>query len=141
MKMQNTEKQIIIRKNGIAVFRDKKILMARSKKNPEVFYFPGGKMEAGETDIQCMERETMEELSASIDVANTKFLERFQEPAHNKLNILIDISLYETNLLDDPKPSSEVEEIRYFDSSIDPKHLDILGKKVFAWLKKNDYIR
>ena len=139
--MQNTEKQIIIRKNGIAVFRDKKILMARSKKNPEVFYFPGGKMEAGETDIQCMERETMEELSASIDVANTKFLERFQEPAHNKLNILIDISLYETNLLDDPKPSSEVEEIRYFDSSIDPKHLDILGKKVFAWLKKNDYIR
>ncbi len=138
--MENTNKQNIIRKIGIAVFRDKKILMARSKKNTDVFYFPGGKIEAGETDIQCMERETMEELSANIDVASTKLLERFHEPAHNKPNTFIDISLYETRLLNEPQPSSEIEEIRYFDSSIDPKHVDVLGKKVFAWLKENRYI-
>ena len=116
-------KKTLIWKIGLAVFRDGQILMARSKKNSEVFYIPGGKVEADETDIQCLERETAEELSVGIDVPQTKFLAEFEEVAHNRPDILVNLRLYETRLLAEPKPASEIEELRYFDSSIDSRFL------------------
>lgn len=138
--MIDNKEKTLIRKIGLAVFHDGKILMARSIKNSDVFYIPGGKIEVGETDVECLERETKEELSAEIDKTQTRFLAEFQEIAHNRPDVLVNLKLYETRLLSDPQPDSEIEELRYFDSSIDSKHIDLLGSKIFAWLKNNNYI-
>jgi 8-oxo-dGTP diphosphatase len=138
--MNPASEQTIIRKIGLAVFQDGKILMARSKKNADVFYFPGGKIDTGETDLHCLDRESREELSVGVDLSSTALLAEFSEPAHNKPNIIVELKLYRTALLGEPQPASEIEEVRYFDSSIDPKHLDVLGTKVFAWLKEQGLI-
>ena len=52
----------IIKKVALAVFKDKKMLQVRSKKHPEVFFTLGGKIEEGETDIECLKREINEEI-------------------------------------------------------------------------------
>ena len=41
----------IIEKAGLAVFKDKKILLTRHRDEPEIFFSLGGKIEPGETDI------------------------------------------------------------------------------------------
>ena len=131
----------IIKKIGIIVFKDKKILMARSNKNADVFYFPGGKFETGESDIDCLQRESKEELGTTAKPESIKFLSEFEDVAHGKeTDVKLNIKLYECELVSEPEASSEIEEIKYFDSSVDPKHLDIIGGKIFSWLKENNYI-
>ncbi len=131
----------IIRKVGVAIIKDRKILLARSKKNVEVFYLPGGKYEANETDIECMQRELKEELDTTAKIETVKFLKEFNGVAHGKdSNTKLFTKLYICELVSNPKASSEIAEIRYFDSSIDAKHKSILGEKIIIWLKQNDYI-
>ena len=50
------------------------------------------------------------------------------------------IRLYKGKLLGKPIPSSEIVEVRYFDSTIAQKHLTPASEKIFAWLKAHDYI-
>lgn len=132
--------KITTHKIGLAVFKDRKILMARSKKNPEIFYFPGGKPEASETDAACLQRETMEELSAHLDTSSIKLIGEFSAPIHDKPNYDINLKLYSATLLDEPAPSSEIAEIQYFDSTIPYKHTDALVMKIFAYLQEHNYI-
>ncbi len=44
------------------IIQDKKLLMVRKKK---VWILPGGKVEPGETDLECLVREIAEELSGT----------------------------------------------------------------------------
>ena len=132
----------IIRKIGIAVFKDGKILMARSKKNAEIFYVPGGKLEKEESDTDCLKRECLEELGVAVESDTIKYLQTFEGPAHGQPEgTLINTKLYQCTLEDEPKASSEIEEIRYFDSVSDRQHLsEFAGEYIFPWLKKNNYI-
>ncbi len=45
-----------INKIALAVFKDKKMLMVRSQKNNKVFYSLDGKVDKGESDLECIER-------------------------------------------------------------------------------------
>ncbi len=131
-----------IRKVGIAIFKDKKILMARSAKNPEVFYVPGGKFEKDESDIECLKRECLEELSTTIKDDTIKFLHEFKDQAYGKeKGVLFVMRLYSVEVEGEPAPQSEIAELQYFDSSVDKKHLSETGlMKIFPWLKENGYI-
>jgi len=130
----------IIRKVALAVFKDKKMLMARSAKHEFVFYTPGGKIEAGESEADALKREIQEELHAQIDEASLEFLHEFEAPAHGRIDTLVNIRLYKGTLLSKPKASGEVAEISYFDSTVDEKHLSEPGKLIFAWAKKRGYM-
>jgi len=131
-----------IRKIGIAVFQDGKILMARSGKNAEIFYIPGGKLEENESDMDCLERECLEELGVKPKIDSIKYLYTFEGPAHGKVEgTKINTKLYLSELTSEPKASSEIEELQYFDSSTDKKHLsDFASEYIFPWLKENKYI-
>ena len=131
-----------IRKIGIAVFKDGKILMARSKKNTEIFYIPGGKLEDGESDTDCLNRECLEELGIKVKSGTIKYLQTFEGPAHGQPEgTLINTKLYQCELEGEPKASSEIEEIGYFDSISDREHLsEFAGEYIFPWLKENKYI-
>ncbi len=131
----------IIRKIGIAILQDKKILMARSKKNTEIFYVPGGKLEQGESDIECLKRECKEELNVEIKTESIQYLNTFEGPAHGQPEgTLINTKLYLGEPLREPKASSEIEEIKYF-SSQDQKQLsEFAAHYIFPWLKDNNYI-
>jgi len=65
----------IIKKIALAVFKDRKMLQVRTSKQPEVFYTLGGKIEKGETDLECLRREVKEEIGC--EVTSIKFLHEF----------------------------------------------------------------
>lgn len=131
----------IIHKVALAPFNNKKILLVRSSRKDEVFYTLGGKIKEGESDVECLKREVFEEIGCSIDEHSLHFLHEFLGPAHGHQNSLLSIKLYEGKLKGEPKVSSEVFEIGYFDSKSPKKHLsEIAQTKIFPWLKKHGYI-
>ncbi len=135
--MASTNK--IIYKVGLANFKDGKMLMARSI-GKDVFYCAGGKFEKGESDIDCLKREIKEELGVELDEKSIKFLKQFEDVAHGKPDTRVNIKMYEAELLSEPKPNQEIEEIRYLDSTADPKILAPIDIQIFAWLKEQKLI-
>jgi len=130
----------IIHKIALAVFKDKKLLMVRSAKHPEKFFNLGGKPEQGETELECLAREVAEEVQSTIKEGTLHFLRSFEAPAHGKENTIVKFQLYTGQLTSEPVPATEIEEVRYFDSSIDEKHLTPLSSEVFAWLRMQQLI-
>ncbi len=130
----------IIQKVALAIFKDKKIMLVRSRRKDEIFYTLGGKIKMGESDLECLRREVYEEVGCTIDLDSLKFLHEFEGPAHGSKRIL-NIRMYIGKLIGKPKISSEVFELGYFDSNSPRKHLsEIAQKKIFPWLKKHGYI-
>ena len=130
-----------IRKVALAVFRGRKLLQVRTKSQESVFYTLGGKIEKGESDMECLKREVKEEINCEIDEPSLKFLTEFEDIAHGQGGALVNIRMYEGNLIGEPKPSSEVVEINYFDTGSDKKYLSLIAQRtIFPWLKKNNYI-
>lgn len=134
-----SESKKVIRKIGAAFFSDGKVLMTRSH-GIDVLYVPGGKLEEGESDIDCLAREIMEELNVEIDRETVKFLEEFQDEAYGKINADVNIRLFTGKLLGEPKATNEVAEIIFADSSIDSKYLAPIDRQILPWLKKKGYI-
>lgn len=130
-----------IQKVALAVFKNQKVLQVRTKKNTQVFYTLGGKLEKGESDIECLKREVKEEINCEIDESSIKFLTEFEDVAHGKDNTILNIRMYEGKLIGEPKPSSEIVEIGWFDINSDKKHLSIIAQRtIFPWLKRHRYI-
>lgn len=130
-----------IRKVALAVFKNKKLLQVRTSKQKSVFYTLGGKIEEGESDMDCLKREVKEEIGCFLNESSVKFLATFQDVAHGKDGDLVNIRMYEGRLIGSPKPSSEVVEIGWFDSQSDKKHLSVIAQRtIFPWLKENGYI-
>lgn len=131
----------IIRKVALAVFKNKKLLQVRTGKQKNVFYTLGGKIEEGESEIECLKREVKEEVGCGVDESSVNFLAEFEDVAHGKGEDLVNIRMYEGKLVGSPKPSSEVVEIGWFDSQSDKKHLSVIAQRtIFPWLKENGYI-
>lgn len=141
-KPANNNQVRLIRKVALAYFKDKKVLMGRDNKNDEVFIMIGGKVEEGETDEKCLVREVKEELDVEIDRNSISFLQEFNGPAHGKdKNVILNIRLYEANIIGEPHLTQEIVEIQYFDSKTDKKHISEIGQtQIFPWLKEHGYI-
>lgn len=52
---------------GLIQIENDKILLVKKR---DVWIFPGGKRNLGETDTQCLERELMEELNVRVSIGN-----------------------------------------------------------------------
>jgi 8-oxo-dGTP pyrophosphatase MutT (NUDIX family) len=130
----------VIKKVALAVFKDRKVMFVRSHKNENTFYNVGGKFEEGETDVDCLVREVKEEVNSELDRNTIKFLHEFETEAHGKENTMLNIRLYSGELLHEPKPSSEIAEIKYFDSSASEDKVTIMGKAILDWLQEHNYI-
>ncbi|MDD5415849.1 MAG: NUDIX domain-containing protein [Candidatus Daviesbacteria bacterium] len=131
----------IIKKVALAAFKDKKLLQVRTHKESHVFFTLGGKPEKGECEIECLKREVKEEIGCGLDESSIKFLTEFEDVAHGKDGVFVNIKMYEGNLIGSPKPSSEVVEIGYFDTRSDKKNLSTIAQRtIFPWLKAHGYI-
>lgn len=140
----------IIQKVALAVFKDeinsrgertKKLLQVRSKKHPDVFFTLGGKPVAGESEIEALKREVMEEVGCGIDKSSLKFLHEFKDVAHGKDGDMLQIRMYVGKLIGEPKPSTEIAEIGWFDTSSDKKNLSVIAQRtIFPWLKEHGYL-
>ncbi len=127
-------------------------LVARSY-DRTVFYTPGGKREAGESDIEALVRECREELSVDLlSSTNTPaIIEQygiFEAQAYGKpFGTTVRLTCFRTSPRDAElelehlvKASEEVEEINWIDSSFDRRKLTVTGIMILEDLKAKDII-
>nr|WP_225955481.1 NUDIX domain-containing protein [Kibdelosporangium phytohabitans] len=90
-----------------------RILGTRSRGN-DVYYLPGGKREPGETDIDTLAREIMEELTVTIDRSTAAHLGTFQAQAHGKADgVLVRMTCYTADHDGTPTASNEIAEVAW----------------------------
>ncbi len=93
-----------------ALFIDKKGKLLVSKDfGSTKWTILGGKIEAGETHIECLKREMVEELSAKIEVNPKIYKEAPAFPAANDPGKTVKHFYYFCKFITEPKLTSEVE--------------------------------
>lgn len=101
----------VIDKVAFLFLQDGKILSTRSK-GKDKYYIPGGKREAGETDIETLVREVKEELSVDIIESSAKFYGVFEAQAHGKAEgVIVKMICYTAEYAGELKADSEIAEI------------------------------
>ncbi len=134
------ESPTLLRKVGLAVIKDRKMLMVHNKKHAAQFSTLGGKFDEGEDDIACLIREVKEEANTEVKIDSLEFLGEFEGAVVGRENTFVNIRLYKGELVGEPTPSAEIDEMKYFDSTIPQEHLTPTSEKIFAWLKDHNYI-
>lgn len=101
-----------IHKVGLAAEREGKLLVAR-KRGSEIFILPGGKPEGEESDLQTLAREIREELDCEIERPVLRGV--FTDVAAGMKDSVVVVRLYSCNLVGEPKPCAEIEELAWVD--------------------------
>lgn len=128
-----------IDKIALLYWKDGKILSTRSK-GKDAYYFPGGKREGNETDIETLKREIREELSVEIKEESVKYYGTFEAQAHGKAEgILVKMTCYTAEWDGEIAPSAEIQEIRWLSYS-DIDIVSPVDKLIFEDLKSKNYL-
>lgn len=69
--------EVVPEKVAWVLVRDGRVLVTRNR-GVDVFYFPGGKRESGESDAETLAREIAEELQSRVDTATMVHVETFE---------------------------------------------------------------
>ena len=113
---------------------DGKILGARSY-GKDVYYVPGGKREAGETDHQALKREIREELCVDLVDDTIEWAAVFEAPAHGHAEgTVVRITCYRADYTGSITASSEIEDVVWLDYSA-RDGLSMGGRMIFDWLR------
>ena len=115
-----THKHIL--KVGLAVKNSNCLLVVR-KRGTSSYILPGGKPERNEDDVTTLVRELNEELGCRVLVESLVFLGTFSDVAADHKKTAVTVRLYAGKLVGEPKPQSEIEEIKWVDLHEKNPHL------------------
>jgi|SRR5690606_4844202 len=94
--------------------RDGRVLKVRPR-GKEVFYFPGGKREPGESDAEALVREVAEEVSVRLDPATLRLFTVVDEAAHGyPEGTRVRLACYTAEFTGSLAPRSEIAELAWF---------------------------
>lgn len=116
--------------------RGRRVLFARSR-GQTLFYCAGGKLEAGETDIEALLREVREELSVELERGSIRHVHTFHGPSRTGGDMVM--ACFEGKSRGELTPSSEVEEIAWF-STLDKPRTTEMGHIILDWYKDKGLI-
>ena len=130
-----------IHKAGGVIIRNRQFLVTRST-GKDIFIAPGGKLEPGETAIEALQREIQEEIKVTINPTTLESIGTFRAVAAGKEGVIVEMEVFIINDFEGiPRPSSEVEEIRWIDSQTKDIILgSIFEHDVMPILKQRDLI-
>ncbi len=130
-----------IYKAGGVLLKDRKFLVAKSKKHP-IFMMPGGKIEAGETPVQALCRELQEELNVIVKSEDATLVDSFEEPASMNPSLLLKMDVFLVkNWEGEPVASSEIGDLRWIDSHPPEAEVgSVIFKKVIPFLLEKGLI-
>ena len=130
----------VIDKVAFLYLKDGKILSTRSK-GKDKYYIPGGKREAGETDIETLVREVKEELSVDIIESSAKFYGVFEAQAHGKAEgVIVKMTCYTAEYSGELKADSEIAEIVWLTTE-DIESVSPVDKLIFADLHEKGLLK
>ncbi|WP_086818619.1 NUDIX domain-containing protein [Allokutzneria sp. NRRL B-24872] len=99
------------------------VLTARST-GVDVFYLPGGKREPGESDVDTLRREVLEELGVHLRAETAERFGVFESQAHGfPTGVLVRTACYTAQFSGEPAPHGEIAELRW----IGPAGRDLLS--------------
>lgn len=105
-----------ITKVGVLILRGDRMLLCRKSRDTSKLILPGGRIEPGESDLDCLTREAREELG-DVALTQIEYLGTYEDraslddPAAVKT---LRIVLYRGRLKGLPTPSSEIAELVWF---------------------------
>ena len=128
-----TPRQEVIRIAAAVILKDGAILTVR-KHGGTRFMLPGGKYEKGETPLECLARELMEELGVSV--ASAVPLGRFEAPAAEHPDAVVVADVFVVELHGEPAPHAEIAEARWVTPGAagSPPLAQLLEERVFPAL-------
>ena len=115
---------------------DNKLLLVRSH-NKSLFYLPGGKRDAGESDQQALVREISEELSVTLIENTIKPVGIYLGPADGKTDgTQVQLSCYRADYHGELKPAEEIAELGWF-SYESMEKVSVAAQQVMQSLKSD----
>lgn len=133
-----------VHKAGAVILRNDTILLCKRKRVERPLILPGGKIERGETEVDCLVREVREELND----ARISFLRKLgtfvdRTSPREGVSRKIRIELFLVELAGPPSPSAEIAELIWFGRRHDPDLLSpslrnqvipyLLGAGLLSW--------
>lgn len=109
-------------KVGLLTVRDNRVLLCRKKRGTSLLILPGGCVENGESAEACLQRELEEELGA-VETSGLRYIGTYRDQAAGDANKVVQIRLYQADLVGDPAPHSEIAELVWFGPADDRKFL------------------
>lgn len=110
INLKNKFMNSVTRVAGI-IIEDGKMLMLLGKNHKEL-WTPGGKIEAGETDEECLKRELKEELG--VNLLSCKFFKEYSNPSFYHPERLTIERVYIAKIEGEIKPDEEIESFVWF---------------------------
>ncbi|NLR63108.1 NUDIX domain-containing protein [Chitinophaga varians] len=98
---------------GLIVVENRELMLAFSK-NKNAWYLPGGKVDAGETPLQAMQREIREELNMDLPADSLHWYYHITAPAFGENNVEMRQNCFLHQLRQTPQPSAEIGAVRFF---------------------------
>jgi 8-oxo-dGTP diphosphatase len=107
------------------------------------YILPGGKIEVGESDVACIEREMEEELKCKVDVAALEPVGEYIDLAADRPDRDVSIKLYLGTLIGEPVPSNEIIAVHWIGKDMlqDSKVSPIIRNKIMPDLVQRGILR
>lgn len=129
----------IIDKVALININNGKVLSTRSKTKTK-FYFPGGKRENNESDIACLKREILEELSVHIIEKSLRFMGTFEAAADGQnQDTLVRMRCYFCDFDGVLLPANEIETFEWLTYK-DKDRASAVDQLIFQQLKEMNLI-
>lgn len=124
--------EVVPEKVAWVLVRDGRVLVTRNR-GVDVFYFPGGKREPGESDAETLSREIAEELQSRIDAATMVHVGTFETRRDDDAGAEFRMICYTAEYTGPLVASREIAESDWFDygdrarvSAVDQMVFDLL---------------
>ncbi|MDR2282807.1 MAG: NUDIX domain-containing protein [Sphingobacterium sp.] len=93
---------------------DNNTVLSTLSKSKNKLYFPGGKREGNESDLECLKREILEELDVDILENTVQFFGTFEAQADgHEPGVVVRMLCYFSDFIGTLKASSEVESFEW----------------------------
>jgi 8-oxo-dGTP pyrophosphatase MutT (NUDIX family) len=100
-------------KAGLLHLKDGRVLLCRKKHTTALLILPGGTLEPGESEQECLRRECREELG-EVEVSKLHYLGEYESTAAGEADKTVKISLYAGELEGTPAAHSEIQDLVWF---------------------------
>jgi 8-oxo-dGTP diphosphatase len=108
----------MIDKVGLLTIRDGRVLLCRKKRGTQLLILPGGKREAGESSLECLDRELREELG-DVSTISRELVGVYTHQAAGEPEKQVRIELYSAGLTGEACAQSEIAELIWFGAGDD----------------------